>query len=79
MRKPGSDTVTVRANDVALLDLGDEPHPRHQHRPAIRDLKVLLSRVAVVEIHLVRFKDRAAVGARHAAKLAQECQRRSLS
>jgi hypothetical protein len=79
MRKPGSDAVTVRANDVALLDLGDEPHPRHQHRPTIRDLKVLLSRVAVVEIHLVRFENRTAVGTWHTPKVAQERQGCSLS
>jgi hypothetical protein len=55
VRNPGAHAVTVRADDVALVDLDAKTLARHQHRPSVGDLEGLDSRIAVVEVHLMGF------------------------
>src|SRR5918911_5628287 len=61
--------VAVRADDVALVDLLQQPPPSHEERPSGHDVEALLCRVAMVEVHRIRREFTAAVRARSRAKL----------
>ncbi|HYR93615.1 MAG TPA: hypothetical protein VEP48_05360 [Methylomirabilota bacterium] len=63
-RRP--DAVAVRANDIAFRDLGFENRAVLQQDLVGRDAERLRLRIAMIEVHDVRWKDAAAIKARNA-------------
>ena len=56
-----SERVTVSADHVALLDLGDKLRARHQQCVCAREGEQFLARIAMIKVHHVRRKAAAAV------------------
>jgi hypothetical protein len=71
--------VAVRADDVAASQLGIQPLSGHQHRPTGGQPECLPAGVAMIEVHLMRGEEPAAIDAGPGPKVAQVCQRRGLS
>jgi hypothetical protein len=70
--------MAVGADDIALGDLDQQFRPSHEHGSTFGQPECLETRIAVVEVHLVRRQDRTAIGARHAPELAEIRQGRGL-
>ncbi|MGH2463208.1 MAG: hypothetical protein ACRDFZ_06240, partial [Candidatus Limnocylindria bacterium] len=56
MGETGSQSVAIRANDLALADLCQETCTRHKHRSRLGNAKELLLGAAVIEVHLLRLE-----------------------
>jgi hypothetical protein len=70
--------MAVCADDVAFRRLGEDLLTVLQCRAAGAEREGLLSRIAMIEVHLVRRKSAPAVVAGHVSQLSQECGRRVL-
>jgi len=70
--------MAVRANNVALRDLIHQPFARNR-AGTLKNPEVLASITLVIEIHHIRRKLAAAVGAGHAPHAAEELHRFSLT
>jgi hypothetical protein len=79
MPPPAPKSMAVRADDIALRCLGQQLGAILEGRSAAQEVEALLMRVAVVEVHLVRRKPAAAIGARNLAELSQERRRHRLA
>jgi len=64
--------MTIRTNDVAFRDLGQQEFARLQKYLASHDRKRLVGWVAVVEVHHPRRERLTAIGARTPAKITKE-------
>jgi hypothetical protein len=71
--------MAVGAHHVALRDLGKQLLSAHQQAAPIRESEAFRARIAMIEVHAVRWKCAAAVGTRNSAKIAEEVQRLSLT
>ena len=74
----GPNRVTCGADHVALGDLLQQSTAGCEHGPRVRDLKRLVRRLAMVEVHLVWQKGATAVHARDPANITEECERGAL-
>jgi hypothetical protein len=70
--------MAVGANDVALIDLGQQFRPSHEHGSTLAQPECLELGISVVEVHLVRRQDGSAIGAWHMPEIAEKGQGRGL-
>lgn len=75
----GAYGMAIRADDVAFLDFDQQTVASHEHRARRRHVEPFLARVAMVEVHLMRFEAAAAVLAGHPPQLAKEFEGRALA
>jgi hypothetical protein len=75
MLPPGSNAMTVHADDVAFRHLGEQRFATLQCNPRGADGEGLGERLAVVEVHLMGLKAPAAVTTGDVSQLAQEVHR----
>jgi hypothetical protein len=64
--------VAVRADDITLCRLFEKLRATLEQRLPRTQAELLLAWVSMIEIHLMRGKPAAAIGARHLAKLTKE-------
>ncbi len=79
MTLPGPKAVAVHTDHVAFRRLGEEFLPALERSVTLREGERLVSRVAMVEIHLVAFEAPATIRAGYVPKLPQELRRGNLS
>jgi hypothetical protein len=72
-------SVAVRAHDIALRDFREQALAIHQLRPAGHQVEGLCRRIPMIKVHLDGLKLPSAVGARNCAKRAKELRGRSLT
>lgn len=70
--------MAIRTDDIALGCLGKELLPILERSPALREVKRLLVRIPMVEVHLMAGKPTATVGTGDVTKLPQERSREVL-
>jgi hypothetical protein len=70
----GTSSMAIRANDVALFELGNEPGPRDR-ACSLQEPEHLVVAFPVIEVHGIGKESAAAVGAGHVPKIAQELHR----
>jgi hypothetical protein len=79
MRGAGAQSMAVRAHDVALVYLSEQAGSRHQHRAALGYAEQFVCLIPVVEIHLMRLEDHAALGAGSLPEIPQQREGRCLA
>ena len=72
MLRAASQTVAVRADNIALGGFGEDLFAAPKGRSARAEPELLAGRITMVEIHLVTCKSAAAIGTGDFAELSQE-------
>jgi hypothetical protein len=76
---PRPNTVTVRADNVALLDFSLQNRTALEHRASGTQIEQLCAWIPVIEIHLVWLESTSAVSARDLPDVAKGFERRKLA